>query len=310
LACAVGFIALPHLAPRLEAATQSSDYIAEHLPEIAMDNRYASLPLWTGLEEGRTQPWHLGLQGAYSRTQAGTLHLDGPMLSLAVTRQVGQEWQWSAFAFLDAYHLSSGTEGRMLEVSFASSVPLDLPARAEFSGLSGSGRHLGLGVAAQWRGDLRQWGRYAWTAGVLWQRFALRDYALDFRVLDGASAGATGHIDYSATYSFVTPFAGLAWPRERGSWASTPHLQIALPLPRRGVVGRITGANFDVSGDTATYGRGTHFGDPSLTLGWDFTYRPLGLTVDVGTVLSQALVERAFHKGMSRNLVLSLRWNR
>ena len=28
------------------SATESIEFIAEHLPEIAMDNRYASLPLW------------------------------------------------------------------------------------------------------------------------------------------------------------------------------------------------------------------------------------------------------------------------
>ncbi len=306
------FVASFLLSLRLHGAPQSIDYVAEHLPEIAMDNRYASLPLWANLalpSAPLPAVWRFGMQGGYARTQAGTLRLEGPMLSFAVGRQKGDAWQWSAFAFIDAFQLSSGAERRALDVTFVAPVPLDLPAQAEFSGLAGSARHIGIGLAARRQADLRLWGRYAWSAGLMWQRFALHDYALDFRVLDGANARASGRIDYSAAYSHITPFAGLAWPRDHGAWRSMPHLQVAWPLPRRGVAGRITGPAFDLRGDTATNARGTHFGDPSLTVGWDFTYRPLGLTVDVGTVVSQALLERVIHKGAGQNWVLSLRWD-
>jgi hypothetical protein len=59
---------------------------------------------------------------------------------------------------------------------------------------------------------------------------------------------------------------------------------------------------------TADVGNGKHFGDPSLTLGLDITYRPMHLSVDLGTLLSQAVIEPLVHKGIDSNWVLSVRW--
>ena len=47
---------------------------------------------------------------------------------------------------------------------------------------------------------------------------------------------------------------------ERGDWAWTPHALFAMPFPRRGVKGRITGDGFDIHGDTADAGAGKHYG--------------------------------------------------
>lgn len=309
ITCGRSLTALSLLAANLPATAESIDFVAEHLPEVAIDNRYASLPLWSRFDTASPNAWGFGIQGGYAQTQAGSLRLAGPMLSLAATHSIGDAWQLSAFAFIDDFNLSSGIERRALDVTFATNVPLDLPAQAQFSGLSGSARHIGAGIAVRHKTELRLWGGYEWSAGLLWQRLVLRDYALNFRLLDGASAGANGRIDYSATYTHVAPFVALAWPREYGVWQSTPHLQVALPLPRRGVVGRISGSTFDVQGDTATNGQGKHFGDASVTVGWDLTYRPWGLTVDLGSVISQALLERVIHKGVSQNWLLSLRWD-
>ena len=90
-------------------------------------------------------------------------------------------------------------------------------------------------------------------------------------------------------------------PRARVTGSQIVHL----PLPRRGIQGRITGPGFDLRGDTASASNGKHFGDISLTVGVDVTYEPWGLSVDLGTVVSQALLERVAHKGVDQSWVLS-----
>ena len=51
---------------------------------------------------------------------------------------------------------------------------------------------------------------------------------------------------------------------------------------------------------------GKHFGDISVTLGVDATYETWGLSVDLGSLASQALIEPVVHKGIDRNWLISL----
>lgn len=136
----------------------------------------------------------------------------------------------------------------------------------------------------------------------------LNEYSFEFRILEGPDADATGVLDYSATYTHTVPFLGIAWPREYGDFGLTPHVQAAVPLPRRGVVGHIGGPGYDLAGDTSQTGVGTPFGDPSLTIGFDVTYRPWNLTIDLGTLATQALFEPLVHKGIASNWLLSFSW--
>ena len=282
------------------AANESIEFVQEHLAEIVMDNRYATLPIWGT---------RYSTQAAYSKTETGGLAVDGPMFSLGGSRNIADDWQLSGFAFFDDLSLSSGIDHRPLEVQFIRGVPLSLPARAQFNALDGSEKSYGLGVGIRHSGTTRFWHDYEWAAGVLWHHVALKNYSLDFQILDGPSAGATGVIDYSAVYEHVAPFAGIAWPREYRQWKFRPHVQAVLPLPRRAVVGRIEGPGYELSGDTGETGVGTPFGDPSVTVGLDVTYRPWNLTVDVGSAISQALFEPVVHKGIDRNWLISASWN-
>jgi hypothetical protein len=290
------------------SATESIEFVGEHLAEIPMDNRYATLPLWSRWDDDMPPSWQLTAQSGFAQTHTGSLAADGLMVSLAAARRIAGDWQLTGLVFLDDLDLSSGVDRRPLEVSFAQGVPLSLPAPAEFSGLSGSARNLGFGVAVRRAASFRLWHTYEWTAGVLWQRVALRDYSFSFRILEGADTGATGVLDYSATYSHVTPFLGIAWPREFGNWGITPHVQAAMPLPRRGVVGRISGPGYDLHGDTGSASNDRPFGDPSVTIGFDFNYRPWNLTVDLGSALSQALFEPIIHEGIDRSWLISASW--
>lgn len=296
-----------HAAPAV-AATESIEFVQEHLAEIVMDNRYASLPVWARPGPD-AQAWQFTTQAAFSKTHTGELTVDGPMFSLGATRNITETWQLTGFAFFDDLSFSSGVDQRALEVQFARGVPLALPAAAEFTGLDGGEESFGVGVAIRRSSSLRLWHAYEWTAGILWHQVALKDYSLDFQILEGPSAGATGVIDYSATYRHVAPFFGIAWPRLHGNWGLTPHFQAVVPLPRRGVVGHIEGSGYDLRGDTSETGVGTPFGDPSVTVGFDVTYRPWNLTVDVGSALSQALLEPVIHKGIESNWLISVSWH-
>lgn len=288
------------------AATESIEFVGEHLVEIAMDNRYATLPLWAnGPSEAG---WYMTTQASLAQTHSGGLSIGGPMFSLGLSRRIAENWELTGLAFFDILSLSGTVDRRPMDAQFTTGVPLTLPAEAEFTNLSGASRGMGAGFAFKYSGEMRLWHSYEFAVGVLWHRVELRDYSFEFRILDGPDAGATGVLDYSATYTHTVPFFGIAWPREHGSWGLTPHIQAAIPLPRRGVVGHISGPGYDLRGDTGETGVGTPFGDPSVTIGFDVTYRPWNLTLDLGTLASQALIEPLIHEGVARNWLLSFSW--
>jgi len=286
-------------AARANAAPEDISFVAEHLPEVAMDNRYAGLPLWA---DGTT------FAAGFTDMSSGTLALRGPMAEIAGTYGF-HGLRLKAFAFFDSFSLTSGRERRALNEPFVP-TPLALPAAAEFAGLDGSMRDAGLGFALGDHVESSWIGTFDWSAGVLYQQVRLRDYRLDYLVLDGTDAGAAGFIDFSATYAHFAPFVGIGKHYDFGDWQLGPHLQLTMPLPRRAFAGRITGPGFDLAGNTADNGAGNHFGDPSVTLGVDVTYLPWNLTIDAGSLASQALFEPHFHQGIDQNWALHLHWTR
>lgn len=289
---------------------ESIEFVAEHLPEIAMDNRYASLPLWNTCDDDRRADRRLcfGINPGYARTHSGTLSFDGALLSLSAARPLGNKHRLTGFAFFDDFSLASRVERRPLAVLFAD-PPLALPEQAQFTGLNGKARDVGFGLAVN---GSAHWGRlpgFEWSAGILWQQFKLSDYRFDYLITEGPDSGTSGTLDYSSTYTHISPILGAAWPRARGAWRYAPHVQIAMPLPRRGIAGRITGPGFDLSGNTADNGTAKPFGDPSVTIGFNLTYRPWDLTVDLGSTVTQALVEPRIHEGVQHNVMLAAYWN-
>jgi hypothetical protein len=289
-------------------AKESIEFVAEHLPEIAMDNRYASLPLWDSCDQDRHADgtFCFGINAGYARTHSGTLSFDGPMLSLSAARPLGEHHRLTGFVFFDDFALASGVEQRPLDTLFAD-VPLALPVAAQFTGLDGKAHDVGLGVALNGSAHWRWLPWFEWSAGVMWQQFKLSDYRFDYLITEGPDRGTTGTIDYSSSYSHISPLVGAAWPRAHGVWRFAPHVQIAVPLPRRGVAGRITGPGFDLSGNTADNGAAP-FGDPSVTIGFNVTYTPWDLTVDLGSTITQALVEPHIHEGVQHNVMLAAYW--
>jgi hypothetical protein len=287
------------------AAKEDIEFVAEHLPEVAMDNRYATLPLWN--EIGESDGWTLAAQAGFGRASAGNLRIGGPMFAVAATRALAERWSLGIMAFADTLALSGG-EQRQLQTLFAPSTPIVRPVEARFDGLDGTMRHYGTGISVAMSSDSGWLGEHRWVGGVLFEQIELGDYRWNLQILEGEAAGTRGEIDFDNDYRHITPFAGLQLVRERGDWTFSPHALFAMPLPRRGFVGHIQTAGFDIRGDTADNGTGKHFGDPSVTLGLDITYRHAHLTFDVGTVLTQELLEPVIHKGVDNDWVLSVRW--
>ena len=285
-------------------AKEDIEFVQEHLPEVAMDNRYATLPFWSGgtqTEEASASE----LQAGFTSTGAGNLTIRGPMLSTGNQWRLNERWRIGGFAFYDQLSLRARREQRDLQTLFAPGTPLVRPAPAMFTGLDGTATDLGFGIELSKHAEGRVLGRREWICGVLWQSMRLDDYRFDYLIQSGPQAGSAGTIDFDARYDHIVPFGGLALPRDHGNWATNAHVLIAYPLPRRGVVGHITGPGFDIRGDTAEAGNGKHFGDPSVTLGYTLTYRPAHLSFDVGTAATQMLLEPHVHRGIDRNAVVS-----
>ncbi len=290
----------------IAAAAEDIEFVQEHIAEVPMDNRFAILPVWNSVGASE-RPWSFAAQAAMAKTVVGNLEAAGPMVSVAALRALDRRWSVGALAFYDKLDLTGDHDVRPLQTLFSPNTPFARPVMASFDDLDGRMLDYGVGLHVAIDSDSGWLGVHRWVGGVLWQRVELRDYRLTYRLLEGPSAGLTGQIDFDADYSHVTPFAGLELPRIGERWAVSPHVLVALPLPRRGVVGHITGPGFDLRGDTADVGEGKHFGDPSVTIGLDVTYLPARLSVDVGTLLTQRFGEPIIHKGIEANWVLSCR---
>ena len=289
-------------------AEHDLEYVAEHLPEVAMDNRFATLPVW-GDASDEAAGWGGVVQGAASMIKVGTISLDGPLFSVSLRHELGRSWHVGVFGFYDDLTFKAGRESRPLQTLFAPQTPIERPVQALFTNLDGKGKDIGGGFYFSRVNEGGLLGRHSWIGGVLWQRVELTDYRFNYEIVDGIQRGLTGQIDFDADYDHVTPFIGIEVPREFGQWTIALHGLLAVPLPVRGVAGHITGPGFDLSGDSASAGNGKHFGDPSLTLGLNFTYRPAQLSIDLGAALTQALLEPMIHPGIDRNLLLSVSWS-
>ena len=285
-------------------AKEDIEFVQEHLPEVAMDNRYATLPIWSGAASAERQS-NAELQAGYTTMGAGNLKLNGPLLSIGGEWRLNEHWQGGGFAFYDRLSLRAAREDRDLQTLFAPSTPLVRPAPATSTGLDGTATDLGFGVKLSKQTESRLLGKHEWLFGVLWQSVKLENYRFDYLIRSGPQAGVAGTIDFDARYNHIVPFGGLSLPRDHGNWSTNAHVLIAYPQPTRGIVGHITGPGFDIRGDTADVGNGKHFGDPSVTFGYTLTYRPAHLSFDVGALATQLLLEPHVHRGIDRNALVS-----
>ena len=147
-----------------------------------------------------TRQWST-MQGAWSHTESGGLSIQGPMFSLGISHKLTGAWRLGAFGFYDPLKLQATHDERPLQTLFSPETPIQLPVAARFSNMDGRSTDYGAGVFIA-RAQHSAWlGEYEWTAGVLWQRIELRDYRLDYEILEGPQRGVTGQIDFDTDYT-------------------------------------------------------------------------------------------------------------
>jgi hypothetical protein len=288
-------------------APKDIGFVAEHLPEAAMDQRFAALPLWNPSFDTAARPsWQLS--AAFSRTSTSRESLQGPLLSVAFARSIAERWSLTAYAFFDNLDFSGSPENRPLIIPFAVAPPFATPVDASIGGLSGRLRDWGGGLVLTHKLNSRRFPDLEWSFGLQWQQVELSAFRTSFQILSGPQAGLIGSIDYSGNYTHITPMLGVSAPHRHASWVLTPHALAAVPLPKRGVAGRITSAAFDVAGNTDAAGNGKHFGDPYLALGFSIEYLPWKISVDVGALIAQRIVEPRVHEGINENWLINVGW--
>jgi len=150
--------------PVAAAGAHDIEFVSEHLVEVAMDHRYAALPVWPSETEAR---WQFTAQAGYSATRTGELELSGPTFSMGVHRSLDRGWMLSGFAFFDDLQFSGHNDHRPLNVEFVANVPLSLPADAVFTSLGGSSRDTGLGMSVSRFIEAGRLAGWRWTAGAL-----------------------------------------------------------------------------------------------------------------------------------------------
>jgi hypothetical protein len=297
--------ATPLSAALANAPHEDIHVLAEHLPEVAQDARYFSLP-WPGERPapGRWQPF-VGL--GWNSAKADFMKESGALFSFGATRGWTERSALTLFGFYDRFDVSGGSGEQVLRASFAP-VPLDLPERAVFSSPEGTFTHYGVGAA--WAHEISETGAARPTsveAGLAVDRLLLKNYRMHYRVPVG-DAFAEGTLDHSSEATFVTPFVGFEKRFSLGgSFYLIPRVMAGAPLPPADFDGRLTGPGFDLSsGDPG--GKPGKIGDGFVSLGAGFLHRRSGIEIDLGALAGFPLFESATHPGVDQSFLLHLVW--
>jgi hypothetical protein len=284
------------------------DFITEHVPESAQDARFFSLTTLHGPLAAGT--WETSVQVGWSQTTASLFQLDGPMVSLGAGYAFRDGWALQGLGFYDSMSFSGDSRREVLRPLFSRRIPLDLPEYADFSNPRGDFRHFGIGAALAHRLTKDAGDRY-WTltAGLLYERLELSGYQVDYRVVGGASAGATGTLDHSGTDDFVLPYIALQQVRPLGSaFRMVPRVIAGGPLPKGDFNGRLTGPGFTAGGAGDPTNRPGAIGDMFIGFGLEVEHLRSGLSLDVGGSLAYPLIEKITHEGIGKAVTVQLTW--
>lgn len=279
-------------------------WTAEHLPESLQDSRLLTLP-WPAHEVAPGR-WQRSVDLAWQSAQADLAEASGLLAAVGATWGKSARFGWGGFVFYDRVRISGDGSRERLRSPVSQEIPLALPAAGAFSDPRGEVRHWGVGAQAIWQ---RQSSASAWrrtvVAGAYLETLDIVDFRFAFELLSGPDAGARGELDWSARYTFVTPFAGIGWTRALGrAWTVTPRLVAGQPLPRQPVAAAISGPGFAISGE----GRGAAMGDGYLGAGLAFEHLPTGIAVDLGSSLWYGATEGVSHEGLTRAALVHLAW--
>lgn len=283
------------------------DFTVEHLLEVTMDSRFASVPaaavdydrgVWTG---AMTAGW----QSAGSKG----LDIEGSLIAGTIGLGFAPGRGIELTGFYDQASFSGTEREHVLRTVWSRDVPLDLPQRAQISNPTGDVSSWGAGVAyVRQLGENARGRRWTWRVGVLYDQLEVKDVQMRYRLVSGAFEGTEGQVDYSAKYSYTTPWAEgeIRWALG-GGWEIAPHVSAFYPLPRRGFAGRITGPGFDVAGDSGDLGT-KPMGDPYVGFGVRLDSRRSGLGIDLGATAFQAFAEGLVHEGIETSILVLVSW--
>jgi hypothetical protein len=297
----LGAAALPSIA--LAQSGHDIHFSSEHAIESGMDAHYQALPWPAGpLEPGH---WAQSLDFSTAHTTTDVIDLDGPMLAFAAAIALAPGRGYELLGFYSAMDVSGGGGRVDLTGEFLDSVPLDLPAPADFANPRGALRHYGVGAAY-----VRDGARASQLVlGLLLERIDAAGFAVDYTVAAGASVGVSGVLDHSHDATFVTPFVGWQLTRPLAPhWSWSPRFQLTYPVPPGDLDGRLTGPGFDLA--TPQDGDPLAIGDPYIAAGLALAHDPSGFEIDLGSTLWFPHAEHVSHAGVGEAVVLHVAWRR
>lgn len=282
-------------------------YLTEHAPESAMDAAYMALPWPGGRLVDRAEEESVDL--AFATTDTEFMKTAGPVVAAAFGRGMGLRWGYELLGFYGDMRITGGGGRVVLAPPFLTDQPLDLPQQADFSAPRGNVRQYGAGAALVY--DYGADGPHRFSqliAGLLLQHLDVAGFRMDYTLVGGADAGASGVLDRSVRADFVAPFA--AWQRERPlgrDWSWSLRAMATLALPPANFGGGLTGPGFELS---APHGGLQRIGDAFGTAGLALRHFPSGLEIDFGGTLYFYEAEGVSHPGVSNALLLHVAWRR
>ncbi|MBI2362590.1 MAG: hypothetical protein HYV15_04330 [Elusimicrobia bacterium] len=313
LLCAV--LAAGAAAPSSAAVNgQGQDFGSRALKasEAALNNQFLSIPLpMTHYLKGK---WQLGVSGGYSDVDAGVLRLRGGAAGVGFSYAVADKLGVYVLGFVNDQKVSGG--GReLLLTPFLRAAPIATGESAEFSGVGGSARQLGFGAAGVYDPFVKDEKGFSmpFFAGLLLDRFELRNVKAGYRMLSGADAGQTGTLDLSGSYTFLMPMMGVQAAVDLGEKVRlVPAVLFSKTVGAKPQEGRITGTApkvFDLSGDSRSAGSSdADFNTFVFAPGCTVVYRPWGLSTNLGATLFKRAVGAKLFDGVQKILYLDLSW--
>lgn len=259
--------------------------------DISVDNQLAVMPLpMNKFLKGRYQ---IGFSGGYSTVEAGPFDYKGPLASVSFSYSPKDKFGFYVLAFSNKLDASGGGQDRLV-TPFLRSVPLDLPATAEFSNVQGNVTQSGVGFSLVYdplalKGGPREQSLPMFI-GVLYDKLKHDGVKTDYRILDGADAGATGQIIYDDSYSFFMPMAGIQFPVKFGPVRLIPNIIGFFPLGDKAQKATLTGSFGTLSGDSESAGNtDANLGRPLGSFGLTVEFIPWGLSANIGATLFKLL---------------------
>lgn len=293
---------------RNATAAEKAIITAEHLAESAIDARSFVLPwLQPDQSSSKVQPL-IGL--AFAQTKIEHTSISGTLITLGATHRAYSKWTLGWFVFTDQFDVS-GTSGiSQLTSTALQDVPLELPARTEFTGSSGVFRQSGVGftfLRELYHAKSKQIQLYG-LVGLQFSRLDLKNYRAQYRVLEGESEGTKGNIGFSGSFDFVSPSLGVHCDIRYGSRLLVQSRLIAgLPIKDADFGRQIDGPEFNINTETSG-AVPSKIGDGYVTAGINLHDVKTGFSIDVGSIVMFDKIERFTHRGLDQSLLISISW--